>query len=805
MFRMKTVVRLALLAGVVVTSVGLYARDLSTAQKPRTSIQISAPLSEGSGPTGVLTLDTEADSAKSQLIEGPFFGEEVKPASFDGDVRSLPAEKPAERNVPELNLFGPETPGKTELENEGATIADPAMQLDYPVMPNIPAPSISFKGLDYQNWGAGFPPDTHGDVGPNHYIQAVNNSMAIYDKATGNRLAAFTFNTLFSGTSTPCDDNNNGDPVVIYDHAANRWIVTDFAWTNVDNGPYYECFAVSKTGDPVSGGWWFYGYRADDATHPWLADYPKFGNWPDALYMSMNMFDCSSNCSSGPYKGSAVYAFNKSDMFSGAALRSVRFYLSTSYFSLLPSHWRTANPPSGAPNYFVANSTTAWALEVWKFAVNWTTPANSTFTGPTNVTISSYTMPPATVPSSANALETLSDRLMTWNHYANIGGTESLWIAHTAGSASPNTAGIRWYQLNVTGGTIATSPVQQSTYKPDSTHRFIPSLAVDKNGNMAVGFSASASGTNPSIRYAGRLASDPLNALSQGEATMITGGGSQSGNCGTSSCTRWGDYASMSIDPVDSCTFWFTTEYYETSGLNWQTRIGSFKYPSCTSGTPTATPVPPTATRTPTGVPPTATRTPTSVPPTATRTPTSVPPTATRTPTGVPPTATRTPTSVPPTATRTPTPGSNIVVNPGFESGTTGWTQSSSGGYQLFTTTRPRTGSYSADLCGYNSCTEYFEQTVTVPSGANLKYWWYMTSSEGTTTAYDYLYVRVYSTSGSLLATLRTWSNKNTRNVWAQDTLSLAAYAGQTVKIRFTGTTDASVLSQFFVDDVAIP
>ncbi|MGB8645443.1 MAG: M20/M25/M40 family metallo-hydrolase [Anaerolineae bacterium] len=219
------------------------------------------------------------------------------------------------------------------------------------------------------------------------------------------------------------------------------------------------------------------------------------------------------------------------------------------------------------------------------------------------------------------------------------------------------------------------------------------------------------------------------------------------------------------------------------------------------TGAPTQTP---TRTNTPTGPTATSTRTNTPVPPTATptRTNTSTGPTATRTNTAVLRTAT--PTRVPPTATPTSS-SANVVVNPGFESGPgVGWTEYSSGGYDIIDTTRPHTGSYSAYECDYNGCTEYVEQTIKVPSNAKLTYWWYMTSSEGTTTAYDYLRVRVYSTSGTLLATLRTWSNMNVRGVWSQDTASLSAYAGKTVKLRFLGKTNSSRPSAFWIDDVSV-
>ncbi len=205
---------------------------------------------------------------------------------------------------------------------------------------------------------------------------------------------------------------------------------------------------------------------------------------------------------------------------------------------------------------------------------------------------------------------------------------------------------------------------------------------------------------------------------------------------------------------------------------------------SWTSGSPTATPTKPSL-------------------PTATPTKPALP-TATNTPR---PAATNTPTNTPaPAATNTPVSSGNIVVNPGFESGPgVGWTESSSGGYEVIDTVRPHAGSYSADECNYNSCTEYVQQQLTVPSNASLRYYWYMTSQEGSTTAYDYLKVQVYSTSGTLLGTLRTWSNTSARGAWSQDTLSLASYAGQTVVLRFTTTTDYAMPTNFFVDDVSVP
>ncbi len=222
-------------------------------------------------------------------------GPPVRPASFDKDLRSLPETGPAEKHpIPEI-----ESPFR--VKGLPSNAPDAVAQTSAGTL-NMPAPSTSFKGLDFQNWGSGWPPDTNGDVGPTYYIQTVNTSIGVFNKS-GSRVAAFTFNTFFDGTGTPCDASNHGDPVVLYDAQSGRWIITDFAWSNFTSGPYYECIAVSKTGNPVTGGWWMYGFRADDASHPYLNDYPKLGIWSDGIYMSANMFDILNRAGTASYKG----------------------------------------------------------------------------------------------------------------------------------------------------------------------------------------------------------------------------------------------------------------------------------------------------------------------------------------------------------------------------------------------------------------------------------------------------------------------------------------------------------------------
>lgn len=516
-------------------------------------------------------------------------GSAVIPSAFDGDARDL-SDVVTEAERERFRLARPQ--GKKRPVLEKIPPSDKAVEPEIPVAPAapMPTPSLSFNGMNLSSNGSGWPPDTDGDVGYSHYIQAVNTSFRITDKS-GTTLATSTFASLWSGagTGTPCDTAHNGDPTVIFDPGTGRFVIADFSWNNLQNGPYYECIAVSRTSNPVTGGWWLYAVRADDATHPWLPDYPKMGIWRDGLYMGTNMFDClNASCSSASYMGSRAYAFNFSKMINGTALTANDVQvadLGTSRFSVFPANYRGTIPPSGTPQYFVGESQTVYAWEVFKFSVNFVTPASSTFTGPTNVSQTAYALASGSIATPAGAganIDTLADRVMKQVQYRNISGTESLWVNHTTGTtAASSPVGIQWAQINVTGTTVNTTPVQQQIFNngADGLHRFMGSLAVDKQGNMALGYTAANSTTHPDIRYSGRLVSDTLGTLPQTETTMLSGVTRSSQT--SAGFNRWGDYSSMSVDPMDDCTFWYTQEYYAALGSDWQTRIGTFKFPTC--------------------------------------------------------------------------------------------------------------------------------------------------------------------------------------------------------------------------------
>ena len=503
------------------------------------------------------------------------------------DLRSLPQTKPIQLERAEL----PE-PAFHPVTLQGGVVPEPSIPVVPPVSSAPAPPPIGvFEGLDRFTWGAGSPPDTNGDVGPNNYIQTVNTSIGVFRKSDGFQQAAFTFNTFMSqgAFGNLCDTNNFGDPVVLYDTFEDRWIITDFAFTTDISGnvlaPAFQCFAASMTGDPIAGGWNFYSIQITDA----LNDYPKLGIWPDGLYMSANMFTFGAGSA---FVTARAWAFNKAQMYAGSpTVKVVSFNIPGGDFAVMPSNARlqTGTPPPGRPNLFISSWLFTNALTVYKFHVDWNSISLSTFTGP-DTTFAATSWPNAAVanaaqPGTATLLDVLQIRAMVQNQYTNFGGTESLWLPHTVRRG--NTTGFaapRWYQVNVNGGTVNLVLPQATTWDPDGANvinRFMPSLALDRAGNMAMGYSTS-NGTAPnfpSIKYAGRLAADPINTFSQTEQIFFTGTASQTGT------TRWGDYSSMTLDP-DGCTFWYTSEYAnpadQTFDHRWLTKFGSIgAFPGC--------------------------------------------------------------------------------------------------------------------------------------------------------------------------------------------------------------------------------
>jgi hypothetical protein len=640
----------------------------------------------------------------------------------------------------------------------------------------IPLPIRTFDGIPFPGVGCNCaPPDTNGAVGLTQYVQIVNEGYQVFDKATGNSvLGPNSISSIWNGFGGVCQSGGKGDPVMLYDHLANRWVISQFAGSG--SAVTDECVAVSTTSD-ATGSYYRYGFHLGTN----FFDYPKLSVWPDAYYMSMNVF----NASGTTYLGPQPFAFDRTKMLAGqsAAFVSPVGPLGGSVDPFLPADLDGSTlPPTGAPNTFVGfpGQATNPNYTTYHFHVDFVTPANSTFTTFANPPAAGFTAlcptSRACVPqsgvTSSNYLDGIGDRLMFRLAYRNFGNHES--VVGTYSVSSSGVAGVRWFELrNVTSGPVTV--YQQSTYQPDTTWRWMGSAAMDGQGNLAIGFSASSSSIHPQLRYAGRLATDPLNTLAQGEAHLYDGVGSQTG-----SGNRWGDYSSLTIDPVDDTTFWYTNEYYSsTASYNWRTRIGSFKLATGTpTPTPTATPIP-TPTPTPT------------VSPTATPTPTPTP------------TATTTPTPTP-----SATPGSELIVNGGLEGSISPWVMSGSGAFYTNNGNYPHGGTGYMYFGVNNNVSGQTYQTVTIPTTASgdLTFWFNCSSQEGITQAYDFLYVEVRNTSGTLLETLATYSNRNktTAGNYSQKSFNLAAYRGQTIRLQFRCTTDFSLSTTFRIDDVSL-
>jgi len=432
-----------------------------------------------------------------------------------------------------------------------------------------PQAGLSIEGIGDGQYGFTveyIPPDTNGAVGATQYVQWVNTYFAVFNKTNGALIAGpVAANTLWTGFGGNCENDNDGDPIVTYDKLANRWVMTQLSISYL---PYMECVAVSATSD-ATGSWYRYAFQ-----YSYLDDYPKIGVWPDAYYETFNLFNGEN------FVGADACAYNRTAMLSGQSATQICFQQTPSVGSLLPADVDgTTPPPSGAPNYMLnygANS-----LNLYKFHVDFNNPSNSTFTGPTVISVAAFTplcngasgcVPQ---PTTDNKLDSLADRLMHRLAYRNFGTHESLVVNHSV--AVNRSSGIRWYEIQ----SPATTPVvaQQGTYAPDSNYRWMGSIAMDKVGDIAVGYSISGTSVYPSIAYAGRVPSDPAGQL-ESETSVMVGSGSQTPNV-----TRWGDYSSMSVDPIDDCTFWYTQEYILSNGaFNWNTRIVSFQFPGCTAG-----------------------------------------------------------------------------------------------------------------------------------------------------------------------------------------------------------------------------
>lgn len=427
--------------------------------------------------------------------------------------------------------------------------------------------SVNFDAIP--NLDGYLPPDTQGDVGLNHYVQVVNSSFQIFDKSGNSVYGPFALGTIWTGFTGPWETSlNDGDPIVLYDQAADRWLISEFSLPNYPKGPYYELIAISTTSDPT-GEWYRYAYEYSD-----MPDYPKFGIWNDGYYMATNNF-----FRAALFTGAGASCFERDEMLVGNPDARL-IYINVADVpngseagGMLPADWDGVTPPpAGTPNYFVYfnDGVSNDNLRVWEFSVDWDNPTNSTFTLNTTLNTELFDSNVGTIeqPSTTQGLDALDDRLMYRLQYRNFGDYEAMVTNHTVDANG--VAGIKWYEIRNEGS--GWNIYQEATFSPDDTERWMGSIALDGSGNIALGYSVSSSTVYPSIRYTGRYKNDPLGEMTITETDIVTGNGIQ-----THSSGRWGDYSMMSIDPIDDQTFWYTTEYMPaTSSGSWQTRVAAF-------------------------------------------------------------------------------------------------------------------------------------------------------------------------------------------------------------------------------------
>lgn len=418
-------------------------------------------------------------------------------------------------------------------------------------------PLRSVMGLG--NVNGVFPPDTEGDVGPDHYFLMINSSFAIYSKEGIKLYGPADNSTLWDGFPGPWSSTNDGDPIVVYDEGADRWFASQFA-VHTNDGSFWELVAISETGDPL-GAWYRYAFEFN-----YFNDYPKFGVWHNAYLGTFNYF----NSSATSYVGGGAVALERDAMLAGDPdARMIVFPISNSKYGILPADYDGTPPPSDEPAWFAhINRTGNKQLEIWKADINWNNPGSSTYSMQNSLVVEGFNASVGSIPQpgTTQTLDAIGGQLMFRLQYRNFGDYSTLVANHTVTANAR--ASIRWYELRKT--TTNWSIYQQGTWQPDNDFRWMGSIAMNANGNIAVGYSVSSSTTYPSIRYAGRTANAPLGQFNIPETTIVEGTSSQT------NVNRWGDYSTMSIDPTDDSTFWYAQMY--RLGSNWRTQFASFNF-----------------------------------------------------------------------------------------------------------------------------------------------------------------------------------------------------------------------------------
>ena len=450
-----------------------------------------------------------------------------------------------------------------------------------PVDQTTPGPKDAAPLLDnFDGMAVGNPTDLSLAVGPNHIVQVVNWSMSVNTKkgamyaTTGMSLRGpVTSNTPFAGATGRCKAGSGdsaadrGDVVVRYDQLAQRWVFVQPVLTS----PYVMCYAVSDGPDPLGT------YHTYEFARTLFPDYPRLGVWPDGYYLGSSTGD--------DVVQKTICVANRARMIAGqTATEQCVTRSDVNFLNPADVDGPTA-PPAGAPNIVMALGGTQLrnvfsddGVYAFKYHVDWTTPANSTFTGPTKITVARYSYlcngqlsSCVTQPGTTMRLDAQGDKLMQRLAYRNFGDHQSIVVTHSVAGPSGG-GGLRWYEFRV-GASGDPVLYQQSTFAPDAMYRWMGSAAMDGRGNIVIGYSFGGAPNYPGQRFVGRAAADPLGTMSLKETVLIAGLGAQT------STLRWEDFATTVVDPSDDATFWYVGNYLKSAGATPSTRIGSVRVP----------------------------------------------------------------------------------------------------------------------------------------------------------------------------------------------------------------------------------
>jgi len=518
---------------------------------------------------GSLSAQQKRASSRPEVVYDSYHDTSLPVREYSMAVPQGAVPREVEHPRPRRILSGASVP--VEDRAEQTAVAPPVsatIGLDFEGIPN----SANGKSLE------GVPSDDNLAVGATQVVETINTAWQVYDKATGKSVfGPQQISAIFTGVPGLCGQGQTffwTDPVVLYDQFAGRWIISQIAAdTTFSTGN--ECIAVSETSDST-GKYHRYIFKFGKNV---LNDYDKLSVWPDAYYANYNLFGPQS------FIADDTCAYDRAAMLTGAKAKAVCFK-SPNEFSFLPSNADGATPPpSGEPSFFVDLSSST-SLHLYRFHVDFADPTKSKFTGPINIPVKAYTMACGggtciPQPGTKQQLDSLGDRLMFRLAYRNFTDHESLVVSHSV-MTSKAASGERWYEIRDPDGTPKV--YQQGTFTNSGNSLWMGSIDMDKEGDIAFGYSESNSTTlHPSIAFTGRVPTDPLNTM-ESPATIFIAKGSATGGT-KNGANRWGDYSSMVIDPSDDCTFWYVNQYipktFANDPLTFHTRVASLKFSSC--------------------------------------------------------------------------------------------------------------------------------------------------------------------------------------------------------------------------------